>query len=437
MQKENAPVADGYRGIWFTLGQFTAHGDKYSGGLGTYTANHNPIAVYAAPVDKTFFVYGGTVKGKRHLLIMASYYDHKRGVVPRPVIVHDKEGVDDPHDNASLSIDDKGYLWIFVSGRGKTRPGFKYRSVEPYSLRAFERVATQEITYPQPWWMPEQGFFHLFTRYTKGRELYFETSSSGRTWSSVSKLAGFGGHYQVSGAHKGKIATFFNWHPGGDVDKRTNLYYLQTTDHGKTWTTADGTPVAVPLDKPENPALVIDYAAQNRLLYTCDLNFDEAGNPALLYVTSQRAAPGPPGELRDWVVATWTGTRWETFVACRSDHNYDMGSLYTANPAEWRIIGPTEPGPQPLGTGGEMALWTSGNRGRTWTRQRVITRSSEFNHSYARRPHDARDPFYAFWADGNPQKPSDSRLYFSDSMGKRCRQLPYEMQSDFAAPKEV
>jgi hypothetical protein len=27
----------GYCGIWFTLGQFSEYGDKYSGGLGTYT----------------------------------------------------------------------------------------------------------------------------------------------------------------------------------------------------------------------------------------------------------------------------------------------------------------------------------------------------------------------------------------------------------------
>src|SRR5687767_8564395 len=45
---------NGYRGIWFTLGQFSKHGDKYSGGLGTYTANHVPLAVYAPQVDKTF-----------------------------------------------------------------------------------------------------------------------------------------------------------------------------------------------------------------------------------------------------------------------------------------------------------------------------------------------------------------------------------------------
>ena len=37
--------ADGYKGIWFTLGQFSEYGDKYSGGLGTYTADHIPIAI--------------------------------------------------------------------------------------------------------------------------------------------------------------------------------------------------------------------------------------------------------------------------------------------------------------------------------------------------------------------------------------------------------
>src|SRR4051794_2754773 len=84
------PKADGYRGIWFTLGQKSQFGDKYSGGLATYTANHVPIAIYSPKTNKTFFVYGGTIKGKNHLLIMASYFDHSTGKVPRPTIVHDK-----------------------------------------------------------------------------------------------------------------------------------------------------------------------------------------------------------------------------------------------------------------------------------------------------------------------------------------------------------
>jgi hypothetical protein len=113
----------GYRGIWFTLGQKSEYGDKYSGGLGTYTANHVPMAIYAKEADKTFFVYGGAKQGQRHLLAMASYYDHRRHVVPRPTIVHDKQGVNDPHDNPSLCLDGDGHLRVFVSGRAKVRPG--------------------------------------------------------------------------------------------------------------------------------------------------------------------------------------------------------------------------------------------------------------------------------------------------------------------------
>lgn len=109
---------DGYKGIWFTLGQFSEYGDKYSGGLGTYTAKHIPLAIYAPEVRKTFFVYGGTKsKDEKYLLCMIGSYDHKTKKVSKPVVVHDKEGVDDPHDNPSLAIDDKGYVWVFVSGR--------------------------------------------------------------------------------------------------------------------------------------------------------------------------------------------------------------------------------------------------------------------------------------------------------------------------------
>jgi hypothetical protein len=214
---------DGYRGIWFTLGQVQEFGDKYSGGLGTYTANHVPIAIYAKAVNKTFFVYGGSKGGKRYLLNLISYYDHTLGTVPRPVIVHDKGGVDDPHDNASLSLDPEGYLWVFVSGRGRSRPGFIYRSAKPYDITRFDLVSQREITYPQPRWIEGEGFLHLFTKYTAGRELYWSTSPDGKTWSPDQKMAGIGGHYQTSHQRGKKVFTAFNRHPGGNVDKRTDL----------------------------------------------------------------------------------------------------------------------------------------------------------------------------------------------------------------------
>ena len=102
---------DGYKGIWFSYGQPLEFGYKYSGGVATYTARHRPIAIYSPEVKKTFFVYGGTTASdEQHLLIMASYYDHRSHLVPKPVIVYDKMGVREPHDNSSLSIDGEGYL---------------------------------------------------------------------------------------------------------------------------------------------------------------------------------------------------------------------------------------------------------------------------------------------------------------------------------------
>jgi hypothetical protein len=427
---------DGYRGIWFTLGQFSEHGDKYSGGLGTYTANHIPLAVFAPEVNKTFFVYGGTIKNWRHLLIMASYYDHARHEVPRPTIVHDKGGVDDPHDNPSISIDHTGRIWVFISGRGRSRPGLIYCSVKPFDVAEFDFVLQDEFTYPQPHYLPGKGFFHLFTKYTRGRELFWATSPDGKTWSDARKLAGIHGHYQVSNAHDNKIAAFFNRHPGGSVDRRTDLYYAQTTDFGRTWTTVDGRELELPLTEPDNPARVIDYESQGRLQYTVDFNFDRHGNPLLLYVTSAGHQPGPPNDPREWTLTRWNGLSWETHVVTRSDHNYDQGSLYVTD-SEWVIIGPTEQGPQPYGTGGEIALWFSSNEGKTWAKRTQITTNSEFNHAYARRPVNARDPFYVFWADGNPREQSLSRLYFGSSTGESYWQLPYDMQGAFATPIQM
>ena len=440
LEQDTRPVAgardDGYRGIWFTLGQFSEYGDKYSGGLGTYTAKHIPLAVYAEEVDKTFFVYGGTIREDRYLLIMASYYDHANHRVPRPTVVHDKQGVDDPHDNPSISMDEDGHIWVFVSGRGRGRPGFKYRSAEPYSVDEFELIREQEMTYPQSWWIEGEGFIHLFTKYTRGRELYWETSPDGVEWSEHRKLAGMRGHYQSSYHLDNKVATFFNRHPDGSVDRRTDLYYAQTEDMGETWTTVEGEVLEVPLEEIDNPARVIDYESQGRLMYVVDINFDKDGNPILLYVTSGGHQPGPANEPRFWEILHWDGEEWKNHVVTRSDHNYDQGVLKVYGD-RWVIIGPTGVGPQQWQTGGEVEKWESFDQGARWEKVRSITWNSERNHKYVRRPVNAADPFYFYWADGNPHEVSKSHLYFGESSGDRYWKLPYDMEDDYAEPVEM
>jgi len=432
---------DGYRGIWYALGQLRGkYGDKNAGGL-AFCCSHTlaPMAVYAPEVEKTFFVYGGTTGPEdRYLLAMASYYDHRRHRVPRPTIVRDQRGVDDPHDNPSLTIDEAGHVWVFVAGRGRHRPGQIFRSKEPYSVESFDEIISREQTYSQIWHVPGKGFFHLLTLYTRGRELYWETSPDGRGWTeapakTLKKLAGFEGHYEVSRLHGSKIGTAFNYHPGGKPDRRTNLYYAQTTDFGESWTTVDGRRLSTPLDDRDNPALVVDYEAQGRLFYPNTLLFDEDRRPVILGVSSGGYAPGPQNDPRVWEITRWTDQRWVTSPVTRSDHNYDMGSLYL-NGDSWTVIGPTLPGPQRYHTGGEVGLWLSTDRGASWKLELHVTRNSPMNHSYVRRPHNPADPFWAMWADGDSSRFSPSRLYFTNSTGDRLYMLPYQMDGDFAEP---
>ena len=441
--KMKSRKAQGYTGIWFSLGQYVEDpfGDKYSGGLGTYTAKHIPLAVYAPDAEKTFFVYGGAVPGTRHLQAMVSWYDHRAHLLARPTVVCDKGGVDDPHDNPSMSIDAAGHLWIFVSGRGRLRPGFIYRSRSPYDIERFELLYRGEFTYPQPWWTGTDGFLHLFTMYTGVRELYWARSTDGRNWEKPRKLAGMEGHYQVSRLRDGRIITAFNRHPRGKPDLRTDLYYLESPDGGESWYTADGTAVSPPLTNPSCPALVYPFSRDRRLVYMKDIDLDATGRPVILVLTSNDHRAGPTGEPRIWTLLHWDGREWRRREVTRSSHNYDMGSLYVGgrdqNGDLWRIIAPTEPGPRRWATGGEMALWVSEDSGLTWRRERIITRGTASNHGYARRPLNAHPDFYAFWADGDALAWSPSRLYFTTRDGTPVYHMPEVMHGEVAEPQPL
>ena len=322
-------TVDGYRGIWFTIGQSKSeYGDKYSGGLGTYTMKHIPMAVYSPEVDRTYFVYGGCPDtGKAWLQCMVGCYDHRTGMLRKPRVVMDKGilGVSDPHDDPTVQIDKDGYIWVFVAGRANKRPGVRYRSSKPYDISSFEYVNESIMAYPQVMYDKDKGFFLFFTRYDGVRQLFWQTSRDGVEWTPYRKLASIkegseskSGHYQISNVFEGKLCTAFNRHINGSVDTRTNIYYLQSTDWGRTWTTADGTVVDVPVTDRHSVCELRDYQSQGRNCYIKDLNFDQAGNPVILYLTSDNHLTGPAGGVRQWHTLYWTGSGWEESLVTTS-----------------------------------------------------------------------------------------------------------------------
>lgn len=441
------PKDDGYRGIWYSnQPSKDEYRYKYSGGFATYPQQQLPFAVYAKEVNKTFFCYGGRSRQKNELLHMVSYFDHATGLVPRPTILLNKE-TGDAHDNPTIMLDDAGHVWIFSAAHGTSRPSWIHRSTKPWSVDEFEEVLKTNFSYTHPWWIPGKGFLFLHTRYSanKGigitgvRGLHWMTSPEGRQWSEPRLLANIEmGDYQVTWRHGARLASAFDYHPRPlGLNERSNIYYAETSDQGRTWRTITGEPLAPPLTEAKNPALILDSRTDKELVYLKDLNFDAAGRPVILYLTSTGYESGPKNGPRQWHALRWTGREWVRRPVTTSDHNYDHGSLYIEADGTWRIIAPTEPGPQPWTTGGEMVLWTSSDQGATWIKVKQLTSDSRFNHTYARRPVDAHPAFYSLWADGNPLGPSESRLYFTDREGTNVWRLPDGMSGDSAKPEPL
>jgi len=431
------PRMDGYKGIWYSSGPSLEYGYKFSGGVSTFASWHRPIAIYSPKARKTFFVYGGTTNAdERHLLIMISYFDHKTHMVPKPVIVYDKMGVREPYDNASLAIDDKGFLWVFISGYNRTRPGFIYKSSNPYSIDSFELVREIEMISPQPWWIDGEGFVLFYSKLSKGLDMWCASGSDGKSWPIDKKLVSMGGNLQIGDIHEGKIVTVFNYFPKGDIDSQTNLYFLQSDDLGMTWKTIEGSPLQIPLTDVSNEALIRNFEQERKEVYLSDMDFDSHGNPVILAIISSSSVPGPGSGSRDWFVISRKDGNWNFTKVCESTHNFDRGSIHIGD-SEWKVIGPTEPGPQKYGTGGEVALWISRNEGVDWQKVTNVTINSINNNSFVRHPVNAQKDFFALWTDGNANELSRSYLYFTNEKCNKVWMLPYEMKENSRKPVRI
>lgn len=429
-----------FRGLWH--GQpdfFPEYGPKYGGGLGTYPYQTRPMAVYAAEVGRTFFCWGGSGTGSdprtRYwdfgggaLMQMVAAFDHRENRLLPPVCVFDKWCAD-PHDNPALQVDPAGYLWLFSPSHGEwTTRSFIHRSRRPHDYTEWETVSDHPLfAYPQPWVDAEFGWMFLHTEYHHGRGLRIKRSADGLAWEPSRAIADFAaGHYQASWfdpAHR-TLVTAFDYHPVvGGLEARTNLYFLQSRDGGRTFETADGEAALLPLTGKHNPALVHDFEAEGLLVYLRDVKLTRDGDPVILFVTSKGFEPGPQNGPHEWRLARWSGEAgWKIQTLFASDNNYDHGELWIGE-SDWRIIAPSEPGPQRYNPGGEIALWVSDDDGRTWIKRRDVTQGSVFNHTFCRLPVNAHPDFHCFWADGHAREPSESALYYCDRDGVRVTRM--------------
>lgn len=394
-----------------------------------------PNACYVEKVNKTFFTYLSktqTTNDKPNLLIMIAYYDHNTKMVPQPhVLIKTK----DAHHQPALTLDQDGYLWVFVGSDNTNEPANILKSTKPYDINSFDLAAKSTFADPQCWYLENNGFLLIHSRNQEGcRQLYSTSSPDGLNWSQPIPLAAIEqGHQALSWKHKNTIALAFNTNINKNGQNTpTNVYYMETSDLGKNWRNVRKQKIEIPLKTVDNPALIRDYASQDWSIYLKDLNIDRFGFPIILYIMKKNIDSPNRKMSCIWNTARWYGRDWEFAGQIRSNNVLDTGCLNIDENRNCRLIAPTQTGPQPDQGGGEIIMWTTDDQGRSWLKK-TITQNSKFNHNYVRRPLDAHDPFDTFWSDGQAGQSDTSKLYFADKDGNAFI-LPTKMIQEFEKP---
>lgn len=386
---------------------------KYSSSLGFGSHKHAPVAIErpasaGSSQSYIYFVYSGPVtldgtstiastagQGNRStssafhfatnkspvLGIYVSKFNPLTNKATKPVLVHAKY-TDDFHDNAVINMDDDGYIYVMISGRNNGRQMMLYRSNAAYSLDSFTDVTpdtpntAHKISYPKFFWT-DNGYFRLvYSDYDSAgnRDLWsakVTPDGSGKATFSqeepISQLHGYG-HYAIGDARGNDIVLAFNEHSAG-VDKRTNLYYMHSSDGGETWKNADNVNISLPLTTTSLSSVAVkEYNGfEERLIYIKDIAFetDQNGNkfPEIVVVGIVGALGTPlhqPNASYDRYFATWNrnsgnsgwlGRRFSEQV----DHNYSGAALHQSSSGTSVIYAQTPQGQENYLAGGAIA----------------------------------------------------------------------------------
>lgn len=261
------------------------------------------------------------------------------------------------------------------------------------------------INYPKLFWVEEKngGYFRLiYTVYCRKRngDAACNNSNTRQLWSAklntkgkmseLTLLSAVNGHYAIANSTlDGKgIMVAFNWHRpdkvmrkdkegnnhtryDSNVDNRTNLYVIYSTDGGSTWKTSDSKAAHVPyltIDALKNAEIANFYQEKdteeqhsgthpNKLIFVKDVHlagdassgeFEEL-KPTILFVSSTNKRPtldnDPDGNYRQDMHKMGLSFRYKGQWHNKEfsddiDHNYSTGSIYWLGRNQYRIFFP-------------------------------------------------------------------------------------------------
>lgn len=277
---------------WYELPQYFNSVPKYSGGMGTYTAKHLPVAVSCNLGRWATYSENHTGSLEIYLLNLDSGEKY---------LVHTVSGFVDPHQNAAIQCGGNK-LWLTVSARSDTRMGYSYSSTDGIH---WTLLGSHYRSYPQLHWV-NGSLLTLYTNYERsadgslGRELY--SSCNG-------KRIVEGRHYMLSYYDGATVHVVYNdlIEDGtyGAADNRKHLSYTKSTDGGCTWT---------------SPVL---WYSGDEYVYLKDFAMLYGNELTALVVLSDSVDPNTGNRYLYRITAN---SRWNMTT---TNHNYTTGALLT------------------------------------------------------------------------------------------------------------
>lgn len=279
-------------------------------------------------VNSTIFRKNSLVSNKEYQFV--SYYDSTGHVVlgkrkhgSNHWELHQTQytgNVLDAHNIISIMVDGDGYL--HVSWDHHNGPLNYARSVTPGSLELGEKqsmtgtLEENNITYPEFYSLPHGGMYFVY-RYGSSGEGNIVLNSynlKDKRWERIhDNLVSGGGlrnaYWQMAVDNTGTIHLSYVWRDTWDVATNHNLCYARSSDGGKTWTTSDNKPLAIPITY-EASEIAMEIPQNSNLINQTTITTDASGNPA---IASYWTAPGD--SITQFYVVYHNGNRWNVSKA--------------------------------------------------------------------------------------------------------------------------
>lgn len=364
----------------------------FNGGLPEATADgfSAPKAVrFIGRHDRTYVVYANERTDP-----MITFFDHRDRRWASPVNVGKSTMPGDAHSNAALAIDHVGRIYIVYGGHHSSH--VLRRSAQPENITEWEpeRLLSPKATYSNIFVLGD--ILYWFGRLERGRWGLMACRDGGKSLSRVDvvfepyvRSNGRFVAYPIVHLETGKAGPILHmfWLIYGSK-RWYNIYYAASPDLGKSWRTAGGQPLAVPIGFEQGDLVYKGdtHGWQNQIVVDAD------GRPGLLFVT------GGPEVVSDnaAMFAFWTGADWTISKVCDAASMYNFGCVRAEGKDRFRVFFAGG-----RWNGGEIAEWRTEDRGRIWRHSRDITCDSPAPNGFPRVVVNAHPEVLIVWCAGD------------------------------------